>query len=47
MILIQDDPIVQSIMDRGYPPWIHDDDDSFDSEDGDNDVFYGNETDSF
>lgn len=45
MRLIPDDPIVSSLLARGYPPWIEDDDeDDFDS---DGDVYYGNATDEF
>lgn len=45
MKLIPDDPIVSSLLARGYPPWIEDDDD--DDLDGDGDVYYGNDTESF
>lgn len=45
MRLIPDDPIVSSLLARGYPPWIEDDDD--DDLDGDGDVYYGNDTESF
>lgn len=45
MKLIPDDPIVSSLLARGYPPWIDDDDD--DDLEGDGDVYYGNDTESF
>lgn len=45
MSLIPDDPIISSLLARGYPPWIDDDDD--DDLDGDGDVYYGNDTESF
>ena len=44
MTQIPDDTIVRSLLERGYPPWIDDDDE----EDwGDGDVFYGNSTEDF
>ena len=48
MLLIQDDPIVKSIIERGYPPWIKDDD-GYDNdwEEEDGDVYYGNSTEAF
>lgn len=45
MTQIPDDPIVRSLLERGYPPWV-DDDDGEDWE-GDGDVFYGNSTEEF
>lgn len=45
MRLIPDDPIVSSLLARGYPPWIEDDDE--DGLEGDGDVYYGNDTESF
>lgn len=44
MTQIPDDPIVRSLLERGYPPWIEDDDDDWE---GDGDVFYGNSTEDF
>lgn len=46
MKLIPDDPIVSSLLARGYPPWIEDDEDGDDWWD-DGDVYYGNSTDEF
>lgn len=50
MKLIPDDPIISSLLAKGYPPWM-DDDDDFDEEgddfDDDGEAYYGNETDSF
>lgn len=45
MSLIPDDPIVSSLLARGYPPWVEDDDE--DDLEGDGDVYYGNDTESF
>lgn len=53
MKLIPDDPIVDSILRTGFPPWMrrniadnYDDDwDVFEYDEGD--VYYGNETDDF
>ena len=44
MILIPDDPIIQSCERFGYPPWYTDGgyDDDWEGDDGD--VYYGNET---
>lgn len=52
MQTIPDDPIIQSIMLTGYPPWVTnrgyepDDDDDWEGV-SDGDVFYGNQTPSF
>ena len=45
---IPDDPIVDSMLRTGYPPWIDpswEDDEEWEEED--EDVFYGNETEDF
>jgi hypothetical protein len=50
MELIRDDPIIAHIMRTGFPPWIKDPPDGYedeDWEDGDGDVYFGNETSSF
>lgn len=49
MKLIPDDPIISSLLAKGYPPWMGDDyDDDYDDDlEDDGDVYYGNETDSF
>ena len=47
MLPIQDDPIVKSIIERGYPPWVKDDGYDNDWEEEDGDVYYGNDTPDF
>ena len=51
MELLRDDPIIHSIMETGYPPWIRggyeDDDDDFWEEGDDGDVYFGNDTQGF
>lgn len=50
MRMIPDDPIIRSMENTGYPPWMQDpykwdEDDWEEGEDGD--VYYGSETASF
>lgn len=47
MISIPDDPIISCIERTGYPPWMCWGGDEDDYEEGDSDVFYGNETEDF
>lgn len=48
MEILRDDPIIDSMLRTGYPPWMQDggyNDEEWEEEDAD--VFYGNETESF
>lgn len=44
---LRDDPIIDSILRTGYPPWMQGWEDDEEWEDEDLDVFYGNSTQDF
>ena len=44
---LKDDPIIDSILRTGYPPWMQGYEDDEEWEDEDPDVFYGNSTQDF
>lgn len=44
---LKDDPIIDSILRTGYPPWMQGWKDEDEWEDEDPDVFYGNSTQDF
>jgi len=42
-----EDPIIDSLLRTGYPPWFSDEEEDGEPDEDDEEAFYGNETEDF